>query len=259
VGGVAGNAKVGNRRGLLALWQHIEYVIGFNLDRRLYDLLGCMPTVPGAVGAYRRQALEQAGPVSGATLAEDTDLTMTVVASGWRVVYEEFARGWTEAPATLGQLWRQRYRWCFGTLQAMWKHRRALISRGPAGRFGRRGLLYLGLFQVLLPLLGPVIDLFAIYGLIFLQPGPVLAIWLGFVAVQMLIGIIAFRLDRERLWPLWTLPLQQLVYRQLMYLVVVQSMVTAVSGAVLRWHKLERRGTARAPGQTRDSASEPLR
>lgn len=258
VGGVAGNAKVGNRRGLLALWQHIEYVIGFNLDRRLYDLLGCMPTVPGAVGAYRRQALDQVGPVSGATLAEDTDLTMTVVASGWRVVYEEFARGWTEAPATLRQLWRQRYRWCFGTLQAMWKHRRALISRGPAGRFGRRGLLYLGLFQVLLPLLGPVIDLFAIYGLIFLQPGPVLAIWLGFVAVQMLIGIIAFRLDRERLWPLWSLPMQQLVYRQLMYLVVVQSMVTAVSGAVLRWHKLERRGTARAPGISHGPASEPL-
>ena len=257
VGGVAGNAKVGNRRGLLAMWQHIEYVIGFNLDRRLYDLLGCMPTVPGAVGAYRRQALEQVGPVSGATLAEDTDLTMTVVASGWRVVYEEFARGWTEAPATLGQLWRQRYRWCFGTLQAMWKHRRAVVSRGPAGRFGRRGLLYLGLFQVLLPLLGPVIDLFAIYGLIFLQPGPVLAIWLGFVAVQMLIGIIAFRLDGERLWPLWSLPMQQLVYRQLMYLVVVQSMVTAVSGAVLRWHKLERRGTARAPGHSRGVASEP--
>ena len=138
------------------------------------------------------------------------------------------------------------------------KHRRAVVSRGPAGRFGRRGLLYLGLFQVLLPLLGPVIDLFAIYGLIFLQPGPVLAIWLGFVAVQMLIGIIAFRLDGERLWPLWSLPMQQLVYRQLMYLVVVQSMVTAVSGAVLRWHKLERRGTARAPGPSGGAAGEPL-
>jgi cellulose synthase/poly-beta-1,6-N-acetylglucosamine synthase-like glycosyltransferase/peptidoglycan/xylan/chitin deacetylase (PgdA/CDA1 family) len=257
VGGVAGNAKVGNRRGLLALWQHIEYVIGFNLDRRLYDLLRCMPTVPGAVGAFRRHALDHVGPVSGETLAEDTDLTMTVVASGWRVVYEEYARGWTEAPATLGQLWRQRYRWCFGTLQAMWKHRGTLIRRGPAGRFGRRGLLYLGLFQVLLPLLGPVIDLFAIYGLIFLEPVPVLAIWLGFVAVQMLIGIIAFRLDGERLWPLVTLPLQQFVYRQLMYLVVVQSIVTAVSGAVLRWHKLERRGTARAPAHSRGAASGP--
>lgn len=249
VGAVAGNAKVGNRRSLLGLWQHIEYVISFNLDRRLYDLLGCMPTVPGAVGAFRRQALEQVGRVSSATLAEDTDLTMSVVASGWRVVYEEYARGWTEAPATLGQLWRQRYRWCYGTLQAMWKHRRAPFRRGSAGRFGRRGLLYLGLFQVLLPFLGPVIDLFAIYGLVFLQPGPVLAVWLGFVAIQMLIGAAAFRLDGERLWPLWTLPLQQFVYRQLMYLVVVQSMVSAVSGVTLRWNKLDRRGTARAPGQ----------
>ena len=61
VGAVSGNAKVANRDTIVGRWQHIEYVIGFNLDRRMYDLLGCMTTIPGAVGAFRRKALLQAG------------------------------------------------------------------------------------------------------------------------------------------------------------------------------------------------------
>ena len=73
VGAVAGNAKVANRNSLIARWQHIEYVIGFNVDRRVYDLLSCMPTVPGAVGAFRRDVLLQVGGVSDDTLAEDTE------------------------------------------------------------------------------------------------------------------------------------------------------------------------------------------
>ncbi|MFD2351862.1 glycosyltransferase [Nonomuraea ferruginea] len=160
VGAVSGNTKVGNRRGLIGRWQHVEYVIGFNLDRRAFELLDCMPTVPGAIGAFRRGALVGLGGVSTDTLAEDTDLTMALCRAGWRVVYEERALAWTEAPATLGQLWRQRYRWCYGTMQAMWKHRRALAEPGP---FGRRCLGYLALFHVLLPLLAPVVDLMAVY------------------------------------------------------------------------------------------------
>jgi hypothetical protein len=106
VGAVAGNVKVGNRRRLLGRWQHIEYVIGFNLDRRLYDALGCIPTVPGALGAFRKSALADVGGLSHDTLAEDTDLTMSLLRRGWRVVYQETARSRTEAPATLRALWR---------------------------------------------------------------------------------------------------------------------------------------------------------
>src|SRR5439155_1055793 len=84
VGAVSGNTKVGNRRGLLGRWQHIEYVMGFNLDRRMYDVLQCMPTVPGAIGAFRRRALAEAGGLSAATLAEDTDATIAVGRAGWR-------------------------------------------------------------------------------------------------------------------------------------------------------------------------------
>ncbi|MGH8835205.1 MAG: bifunctional polysaccharide deacetylase/glycosyltransferase family 2 protein, partial [Actinomycetes bacterium] len=249
VGAVSGNAKVGNRRGLLGHWQHIEYVMSFNLDRRLYDVLGCMTTVPGAVGAYRRQALDHAGGLQAHTLAEDSDVTMSVTRAGWQVRYEETARAWTEAPATLGQLWRQRYRWCYGTLQAVWKHRGAVLGRGPSGRLGRRGLIYLVLFQVLLPLLAPIVDLAALYGLVFLDPLAVGVAWLCYAGIQTVVAAYAFYLDREPITPLWSVPLQQLLYRQLMYLVVIQSLVTAVAGAGMHWHKLDRRGTAEVAQQ----------
>lgn len=240
VGAVSGNTKVGNRRGMIGRWQHIEYVIGFNLDRRAFELLDCMATVPGAIGAFRRSALLALGGVSTDTLAEDTDLTMALCRAGWRVVYEEKALAWTEAPTSLGQLWKQRYRWCYGTLQAMWKHRRAVLERGP---FGRRCLGYLGLFQVLLPLLAPVVDLMALYSTAVGDPLPVVAVWAGFVVVQALTGWYALRLDGERASALWVLPLQQFVYRQLMYLVVIQSLATAVLGVRLRWHTVRREGT----------------
>ncbi|MCT9932617.1 bifunctional polysaccharide deacetylase/glycosyltransferase family 2 protein [Planotetraspora sp. A-T 1434] len=240
VGAVSGNTKVGNRRGMIGRWQHIEYVIGFNLDRRAFELLGCMATVPGAIGAFRRSALESVGRVSLDTLAEDTDLTMAICRAGWRVVYEEEARAWTEAPSSLRQLWRQRYRWCYGTLQAMWKHRGALLEPGP---FGRRCLTYLTLFQVVLPLLAPVVDVMAIYSAAVGDPLPVVAVWAGFVTVQAMTGWYALHLDRERVSALWVLPLQQFVYRQLMYLVVIQSVATAVLGVRLRWHTIRREGT----------------
>src|SRR6266566_4069525 len=205
VGAVSGNAKVGNRRRLLGRWQHIEYVIGFNLDRRLYDVLQCMPTVPGAVGAFRRQALDAIGGISDATLAEDTDITIALGRAGWRVVYAETARAWTEAPSSLSALWRQRYRWCYGTLQAVWKHRAALWSADER-KMGRRGLPYLLLFQITLPLLAPLIDVFSIYAFFFLGARWVAAYWAIFTALQLALGWYAFRLDGESKRTLWAMP-----------------------------------------------------
>ncbi|MET8471810.1 glycosyltransferase [Streptomyces sp. NPDC006422] len=247
VGAVAGNTKVGNRTHLLGTWQHLEYVTGLNLDRRMYDLLRCIPTVPGAVGAFRRSALRYVGGVSGDTLAEDTDLTMALHRGGWDVVYEERACGWTEAPGSLGQLWRQRYRWSYGTLQSMWKHRHAVVERGHGGHFGRYGLVLVVLFTAVTPLLAPLVDLFLLYGLLFQDPRRTLLVWGGLLALQTLCAGYALHLDGEKLRSLWALPLQQIVYRQLLYLVLLQSCATAVTGARLRWHKLRRTGRITAP------------
>nr|WP_252365193.1 glycosyltransferase [Saccharomonospora piscinae] len=257
VGAVSGNVKIANRESLLARLQHIEYVVGFNVDRRVHDVLRSMPTVPGAGGAFRRAALLEAGGLSAQTLAEDTDLTIALGRAGWRTVFQEKAVTWTEAPTSVRQLWQQRFRWTFGTMQAVWKHRRAIVSRGAAGRVGRFGLLHVVSFQILLPLIAPVIDVFLLYGLVFLDPWTTVALWLGMLGAQALVAAYAFRLDGERRTVLWLLPAQQLVYRQLMYVVLVQSLAAAASGVRVRWQYMRRAGAAGVPASREPAAAVP--
>ena len=137
VGAVSGNTKVGNRGRLLGRWQHIEYVMGFNLDRRLFDVLRCMPTVPGAIGAFRREALARRGRRLGRDAGRGHRPHARRRARGLAHRLRGDARAWTEAPATLRGLWRQRYRWCYGTLQSVWKHRAAFWRPGEQA-IGRR-------------------------------------------------------------------------------------------------------------------------
>ncbi|QOV36365.1 glycosyltransferase [Streptomyces ferrugineus] len=247
VGAVAGNAKVGNRDTVIGAWQHIEYVMGFNLDRRMYDLLRCMPTIPGAIGAFRREAVLQVGGMSEDTLAEDTDITIAMHRAGRRVVYQEHARAWTEAPGSLKQLWSQRYRWSYGTMQALWKHRKSLTDKGPSGRFGRVGMPLVVIFQIVTPVFAPLIDVFTVYSMIFVDFTAALLAWLVVLAVQLLCAAYAFRLDREKYRYLLMMPLQQLAYRQMMYLVLIHSCITAMTGGRLRWQKLKRTGEVGTP------------
>ncbi|MFI5886779.1 bifunctional polysaccharide deacetylase/glycosyltransferase family 2 protein [Streptomyces sp. NPDC051554] len=247
VGAVAGNAKVGNRNTIIGAWQHIEYVMGFNLDRRMYDLLRCMPTIPGAIGAFRREAVLQVGGMSEDTLAEDTDITIAMHREGWRVVYQEHAKAWTEAPASLKQLWSQRYRWSYGTMQALWKHRKSLTDKGPSGRFGRVGMPLVVIFQIITPVFAPLIDVFTVYSMIFVDFWASLAMWFAVLGIQLLCAAYAFRLDREKYRYLLMMPLQQLAYRQMMYLVLIHSSITALTGGRLRWQKLKRTGEVGTP------------
>ncbi|MGN9819095.1 bifunctional polysaccharide deacetylase/glycosyltransferase family 2 protein [Streptomyces sp. SD11] len=247
VGAVAGNAKVGNRNTIIGAWQHIEYVMGFNLDRRMYDLLRCMPTIPGAIGAFRREAVLAVGGMSEDTLAEDTDITIAMHREGWRVVYQEHAKAWTEAPASLKQLWSQRYRWSYGTMQALWKHRKSLTDKGPSGRFGRVGMPLVVIFQIITPVFAPLIDVFTVYSMIFIDFKASLLAWLAVLCVQLVCAAYAFRLDKEKYRYLLMMPLQQLAYRQMMYLVLIHSCITALTGGRLRWQKLKRTGEVGTP------------
>ncbi|UPZ30675.1 bifunctional polysaccharide deacetylase/glycosyltransferase family 2 protein [Streptomyces sp. LRE541] len=247
VGAVAGNAKVGNRNTIIGAWQHIEYVMGFNLDRRMYDLLRCMPTIPGAIGAFRRKAVLAVGGMSEDTLAEDTDITIAMHREGWRVVYQEHAKAWTEAPASLKQLWSQRYRWSYGTMQALWKHRKSLTDKGPSGRFGRVGMPLVVIFQIVTPVFAPLIDVFTVYSMIFIDFKASLLAWLAVLCVQLVCAAYAFRLDKEKYRYLLMMPLQQLAYRQMMYLVLIHSCITALTGGRLRWQKLKRTGEVGTP------------
>jgi len=261
VGAVAGNAKVGNRINLVTRWQAVEYVTSQNLDRRAFSLLNCITVVPGAVGAWRRQLVLDAGGFSEQTLAEDQDLTLTLLRRGWRIAYADRAIAYTEAPDTLAGLSRQRFRWSFGTLQCAWKHRGALFRR----RYGALGFVALPnvwVFQLLFPFLAPVADLLFVWSLATvylnkLQHGAeyamqslqqVVVYYLAFLAVDWLAGIAALLMEPgEEKGLSWLVLLQRFVYRQVLYLAVVKAVFAAAQGRARGWGKLVRKGTVELP------------
>jgi cellulose synthase/poly-beta-1,6-N-acetylglucosamine synthase-like glycosyltransferase/spore germination protein YaaH/peptidoglycan/xylan/chitin deacetylase (PgdA/CDA1 family) len=264
VGAVAGNVKVGNRSRWLTRWQALEYITSQNMEKRAFDLLNCITVVPGALGAWRREAIEAAGGITADTVAEDADLTIAIRRLGWRVTYDEEAIAWTEAPETPGQLIRQRFRWTFGTLQSFWKHSDTLFRR-KYGTLGCVALPNIFVFQILLPLVSPVLDLLflgslVLWGLAGLHITQIPHLWttedvqrsvvffLGFLLIDVLTCVVAFALERHEDWTL-LIPvlLQRFYYRQLMYIVLFRSVKEAVSGRPVGWKGVEKEPPAMEP------------
>jgi len=261
IGAVAGNAKVGNRINIVTKWQAVEYVTAQNLERRALDRFDAITVVPGAVGAWRRAALDQVGGYPHDTLAEDQDLTIAIQRKGWLVEYDVDAVAWTEAPETFGALAKQRFRWAFGTLQCLWKHRRILRDRHPAG-LALVGIPQAWLFQIGFALISPLIDLALAVSIVSTfvrvqQHGwaqtqsdviRMLFYWIAFTSIDAICGWIAYKLEpREKRFPVFLLLAQRFVYRQIMYSVVVRAVAAAVRGPWVGWGKLERSGRVATP------------
>ncbi|MEN6441530.1 MAG: polysaccharide deacetylase family protein [Syntrophobacter sp.] len=259
IGAVAGNAKVGNRVNLLTRWQALEYITSQNLDRRAFSVLNCITVVPGAVGAWRRELIVHAGGFDQSTLAEDADLTVAIRKLGYAIVYEDEAIALTEAPDTVRGFLRQRYRWMFGTMQTAWKHADALF-RPRYGALGFVALPNVMVFQVLFPLISPVMDLLLAGNLVLTAMNywyhpqdfspeafwRVLFYYALFVTIDYLAGILAFALEYKENWTLLIfLFWQRFFYRQLMYYVAIKSIVNSLRGVLVGWGKLERKGTVR--------------
>ena len=260
LGAVAGNAKVGNRVNLVTRWQALEYVTAQNLERRALANLDAMTVVPGAVGAWRTATLREVGGYPADTLAEDQDLTIAIQRAGWKVHYDQYAVAWTEAPEGFRALAKQRFRWAYGTLQCLWKHR-AVIARGRPRGLARVGLPQAIVFQILLAAVSPVIDLALIVSIVdtwlrveahgWAQTetdlSKMLTYWLVFSAIDLLAATIAFALERREDWKLlWLLLPQRIAYRQVMYYVVIKAIVQALRGPSVGWGKLERSGRVSA-------------
>jgi len=242
VGAVSGNARVGNRNRWITRFQSIEYIYGFNLDRRALDLLNAITVVPGAAGAWRKDLVVQLGGFGNDTLAEDTDLTLKIRRTGRQIRYEQDAVAFTEAPEDTRGLAKQRFRWAFGTLQAAWKHRDALFDP-KYGSLGFVALPSIWVFQVLLSALSPFAELAMIIALFAGNWLIVSAFYLGFFVLELLTGLLAYALEGERPWDLVLLFFQRVYYRELMYYVVAKSLIFAMRGRVVGWGKLERRAT----------------
>jgi cellulose synthase/poly-beta-1,6-N-acetylglucosamine synthase-like glycosyltransferase len=268
VGAVAGNAVVGNRLNLVTRWQALEYVTAQNLERRALAALGAVTVVPGAVGAWRRSALTALGGYPHDTLAEDQDLTIACQRAGWRVEFDSDARAYTEAPDSVGGLLKQRFRWSFGTLQCLWKHRAALFDRKHPV-LGFVALPQIWLFQIFLTAVSPLVDLAIIWSLVWAiyaqhnhpvewSPDDVtrsVFYWAAFIFLDLSAGALGMALERRAPWKdlVW-LPVQRFGYRQLMYYVVVKSISTAIRGGQVSWGKLERRGSAAMESERRPRA-----
>lgn len=242
VGAVSGNARVGNRGKLLTRFQSIEYVYGFNLDRRALDLLNAITVVPGAVGAWRKDLIQWLGGFGHDTLAEDADLTIAIRRLGYKIRYEQDAIAYTEAPEDLRGLAKQRFRWAFGTLQAAWKHRDAMFVP-KYGTLGFVALPSIWLFQVLLSALSPFAEVCMIIALFAGNWKIVLLYYIAFFLVELMTGFLAYALEGERPWDLTLLFFQRIYFRQLMHYVLVKSLIFALRGRLVGWGKLERRAT----------------
>lgn len=239
VGAVSGNARVGNRKGLIARFQSIEYICGFNLDRRALDLLNAITVVPGAVGAWRKSLVRELGGFAHDTLAEDTDLTLAIRRSGYAVRYEESAVAFTEAPETTTTLAKQRFRWSFGTLQAAWKHRAATFN--PAyGFLGFVAMPSIWIFQVLLAAIAPAAEIAMIVAIAAGNGKTVLSYYLAFFVIESMAALLAYALEGE--WPTdlkWFFA-QRVYFRFLMHFILAKSLVYAIKGRMVGWGKLER-------------------
>jgi len=244
---VAGNVKVGNEKGLITGWQSIEYTTSQNFDRRAFDLLNCITVVPGAIGVFKKKAIIEAGGLTSDTLAEDCDLTIRILKLGYRVRYSPKAIAITEAPETMNMFMKQRFRWSLGIMQSFWKNRDAVFNPG-YGTLGWIALPNILIFQILLPLISPLADLFMVFALIFGNGGDILTYYLLFMAVDALGAAMAFWFERERATKLWMLIPQRLVYRQLMYYILFKSIRRAIKGESVSWGALKRTGSVEQLG-----------
>jgi peptidoglycan-N-acetylglucosamine deacetylase len=256
VGAVAGNVKVSNRTTWITRWQALEYITSQNLEKRAFDLLNCITVVPGALGAWRAEALRAAGGFTADTLAEDADLTFSIRRRGWKISYEEEAEAFTHAPATPGELIQQRFRWTYGTLQSVWKHR-GTLGRPRYGSLGFIALPNVFLFQLVLPLISPVMDLMflgslLLWGLAQFQITRIPQIWTAqdversliffviFMFIDFLTCVVAFALERKEDWTLLlSLLLQRFYYRQMMYVVLARAIVRAWQGRAVGWRGVD--------------------
>ncbi len=244
IGGVSGHAKVGNLRSFIARCQSLEYIVGFNLDRRAYTRWNCITVLPGAISAIRKQAIDRAGGLSLDTLAEDTDLTLSLHKQRLRSVYVPGAVAWTEAPETVRTLSRQRFRWAYGTLQCLWKHR-DMVFNWKYRALGWFSLPSIWFFQIILVAITPAVDLFLILSLPFGAWRDLLPFVIVFLATDVILATLACILEHENVLQVWRIIPMRLIYRPMLSYCVWKAILRGIKGAWVSWGKLER--TASVP------------
>ena len=199
VGAVAGNVKIENRDRLITRLQALEYIEGLNMPRRAQGFIAAVNIVPGPVGVFRREALTDVGGYDTDTFAEDADLTLKLISSGWKIVYEDQAIAWTQAPERWLDLVQQRYRWTRGILQAIRKRKWLLLKPVPDFPLWL-SVLEMGFEAVVWPIMNVYAHLFfAVVALLFGMGELLLYWWLLLTLLDLVAALVTVSMEEEQL------------------------------------------------------------
>lgn len=235
---IAGNVKISNRGKLITDLQALEYVLGINTFRRVFDLLGVVTVVPGCLGLFKREGIETIGRYSSDTLTEDFDLTIELLKRGFKIHHSN-AIVYTEAPDTWTNLYRQRIRWFRGNLQTVVKHGQIFVLP-EFGILHRVGAPYLLFSMSIIPVLGIVV-----FGLViwFVVQGSVrefIGVTALFMILQFLLSLLAIHIEDDDLWLARYAPFSILGYKQFLDVVLVKSIVDVFRHDDISWTSAER-------------------
>ncbi len=231
---VGGNIKVKNRNRLLTYCQALEYLVGINLFKRAYDIFGVVMVVPGPLGGFRKHVLLERGEYDTDTLAEDFDTTMKVLKSGRAVQASTHAMSYTEAPETIGGLYKQRIRWNRGNLQTLMKHK-DVVTNSRFGMLQKFGYPLVFLTMIALPFLSMVVAGFTILALVNGEWFFILVTFLVFVALEAVLAAIAVIMDEEEWKLILIAPLLVLGYKHLLDIITIKSVLDVVFRKNLKW------------------------
>ncbi|HUX60801.1 MAG TPA: glycosyltransferase family 2 protein [Ignavibacteriaceae bacterium] len=242
IGAVAGNVKVLNRGKFFTDLQALEYIEGLNMARSAQSYVRLVNIIPGPIGLFRKKAIEEAGYYSSDTFAEDADLTLKILANGWKIYYEPNSISYTEAPAKLQQLLKQRYRWTRGILQSIRKHKKLLVN--PSINIGDTFILWTMFYEALIwPAMNIAANLFFIIAaLVFGFSSLIFFWWAGLALLDLVTALYCIAVEKEE----FRLVGYSLIYRMFFILIIdickAMSTVEEFLGIKMTWGKLERSG-----------------
>ena len=245
IGAVAGNVKVANRGKFYTDLQALEYIEGLNMARSAQSYINLVNIIPGPIGIFRRAAIEEAGFYSSDTFAEDADLTLKLLANGWKIYYEPNAISYTEAPVKLQQLLKQRYRWTRGIIQSIRKHKKLLLN--PTINFGDTLVLWTMFYEALIwPFMNIAVNIFFITAaLVFGYSTFIFFWWAGLALLDLATALYCVAAEKEEGRLIWYAIIYRMFFILLIDICKMMSTIEEFLGIKMRWGKLERIGTAK--------------
>ncbi|HET8575123.1 MAG TPA: bifunctional polysaccharide deacetylase/glycosyltransferase family 2 protein [Candidatus Paceibacterota bacterium] len=244
IGAVAGKVIPALQKNTFQKIQYLEYTVMQNIDKEALARLGAVNVVAGAIGAWRRDVLAEVGGYSQDTLVEDQDITLAVLALGYKVDYEPEALAYTEVPTTVKDFFLQRLRWMYGTFQCVWKYRAYLFSfRRPV--LGFVVMPFSFCTNVLFPLMIAGINLMLIVSAILYLSTPALIYIFLFTLFDMSYAFLAFGQEKNpKLRYIWYIPFQRILFILIYSVLTALVVMKILDGSPTKWNKLLRSGTA---------------